>query len=54
MKYFEYRVSGGLRSTEYLDGNGLFAGNDQVDIKSYILFMPIVFLASTVHRRISY
>ncbi|OJF89686.1 DegT/DnrJ/EryC1/StrS family aminotransferase [Pararhizobium antarcticum] len=33
IKYFDYEVSGNLSAAEYIDTNGLFIGNHQVDIK---------------------
>ena len=36
IKYFDYEVSGHLNNAEYIDNNGFFVGNHQVDIKDMI------------------
>lgn len=36
LKYFDYEVSGTIQHAEYIDKNGLFVGNQQVDIKECI------------------
>jgi len=35
--YFDYEISGSLKNAEYLDKNGFFVGNHQVDIKNMIV-----------------
>lgn len=37
ISYFDYEISGSLKNAEYLDKNGFFVGNHQVDIKGVIL-----------------
>lgn len=37
--YFDYEISGSLKNAEYLDNNGFFVGNHQVDIKENILLL---------------
>ena len=32
LEYFDYEISGSLENAEYIDKNGLFVGNHQVDI----------------------
>jgi CDP-6-deoxy-D-xylo-4-hexulose-3-dehydrase len=36
LQYFDYEVAGSLENAEYIDQNGLFVGNHQVDIKDKI------------------
>jgi len=36
LEYFDYKISGNLENAEYIDKNGLFVGNHQVDIKDQI------------------
>ncbi|MEQ9168768.1 MAG: hypothetical protein RLO12_21100, partial [Fulvivirga sp.] len=36
LQYFDYEVSGSLYNAQYIDDNGLFVGNHQVDIRSQI------------------
>jgi CDP-6-deoxy-D-xylo-4-hexulose-3-dehydrase len=36
IKYFDYEVSGNLENAQYIDKNGFFVGNHQVDIKNMI------------------
>lgn len=37
INYFDYEIAGSLKNAEYLDKNGFFVGNHQVDIKNMIL-----------------
>lgn len=37
IKYFDYEISGNLNNAEYIDNNGFFVGNHQLDIKDKIL-----------------
>ncbi|SBS27048.1 UDP-4-amino-4-deoxy-L-arabinose--oxoglutarate aminotransferase [Marinomonas spartinae] len=37
LEYFDYEVFGNVNNAEYLDQNGLFVGNHQVDIKANIV-----------------
>jgi dTDP-4-amino-4,6-dideoxygalactose transaminase len=39
LKYFDFEVSGTLESSEYIDANGLFVGNQQVDISKEIGYL---------------
>ncbi len=39
LEYFDYEVSGSLENAEYLDYQGLFVGNHQVDIKDNLKFL---------------
>jgi dTDP-4-amino-4,6-dideoxygalactose transaminase len=39
LKYFDYEVSGNVENAEYIDLNGLFVGNHQVDIKPQITLL---------------
>ncbi len=36
LKYFDYEISGSFENSEYLDINGLFVGNHQIDISENI------------------
>jgi len=36
VEYFDYEINGALTNAEYLDSNGFFVGNHQVDIKKNI------------------
>jgi len=42
INYFDYEISGSLKNAEYLDKNGFFVGNHQVDIKKMILTLKHV------------
>jgi dTDP-4-amino-4,6-dideoxygalactose transaminase len=42
INYFDYEISGSLKHAEYLDKNGFFVGNHQVDIKDMILTLTHV------------
>lgn len=37
LQYFDYEISGSLKNAEYLDENGFFVGNHQVNINKVIL-----------------
>lgn len=39
LEYFDYEISGTLENSEYIDANGLFVGNQQVDISDKIDFL---------------
>jgi len=36
LQYFDYEISGSLSSAEYLDANGFFVGNHQVELRKEI------------------
>ena len=42
LEYFDYEISGSLKNAEYLDKNGFFVGNHQVDIKDMIFALQKV------------
>lgn len=42
LEYFDYEVSGTLDAAEYVDKNGLFIGNQQIDIKEQINYLKSV------------
>ena len=39
LEYFDYEVSGSLENSEYIDANGLFVGNHQIDITDKIDYL---------------
>lgn len=39
LKFFDYEISGSVENSEYIDTNGLFVGNHQIDIKPQISFL---------------
>jgi len=39
LQYFDYEISDNLENAEYVDQNGLFVGNHQIDIKNQIRFL---------------
>ena len=42
LQYFDYEVSGSLENAEYIDSQGLFVGNQQIDIRKQIDFLYLV------------
>ena len=36
LSYFDYEVSGEMTNAEYIDANGLFVGNQQIDLRCQI------------------
>ena len=40
--YFDYEIAGEIEAAEYIDKNGLFVGNHQVDIRSNIDYLKLV------------
>ena len=39
LNYFDYEVSGKMTNAEYIDANGLFVGNQQIDLKYQIQYL---------------
>ena len=36
IKYFNYRIDGGIETAEYIDKNGFFIGNHHYDVRQQI------------------
>ena len=39
LRYFNYEVSDTLENAEYIDSNGFFVGNHQIDLRSEIEYL---------------
>ena len=39
LKYFDYEIFGEMKNAKYLDENGLFVGNHQIDLKTEIDYL---------------
>ncbi|WP_394803716.1 hypothetical protein [Niabella hibiscisoli] len=39
LKYFDYEIHGKVSNAEYLDKNGFFVGNHQIDLTKELLYL---------------
>lgn len=57
LEYFDYEVSGTMENAEYIDKNGFFVGNQQVDIIEKIQYLFDVIndvINDVIHKKILY